>query len=112
MKTKQTEEVSRAKNLWLNNSYKNQTSLVDWVTNQEGFSLEENSSNLGFVLPRNIMEYHSVNSWLANKLREEGEFLIEFKGEYFWGRQTTGQSVWLDYIIQKIFDNWKEGIKT
>lgn len=95
-------DVSRAKDLWMNNSYKNMSSLVERLLH-EGLITQP-------IPPGNqVMEWHCVNKWMKNALAAEGEMIVEFEGEYFWGRTTTGQAVWLDYIIQEIYDDWKEG---
>lgn len=44
-----------------------------------------------------------VDSFMLNKLEEEGELIINYKDcEQWWGRQTTGQTIWLDGVIQDI----------
>ena len=43
-----------------------------------------------------------VTSWLADKLLEEGEAVLNFEGVNFWQRTTTGQAIYIDTVIQKI----------
>lgn len=49
--------------------------------------------------PAEVYEWWIVSGWLANRLEAEGE--IVFDGD-IWGRQTTGQAIKMDYVIQKI----------
>jgi hypothetical protein len=50
--------------------------------------------------PAEVFEWWAVSTWLAEKLEEEGECIIN--QESIWGRQTTGQAILLDYVISKI----------
>ena len=50
-----------------------------------------------------ILEYWFVDDWLANELARRGEQIFEVQGHYpVWGRQTSGQSIALDGVIQDI----------
>ena len=49
-----------------------------------------------------IYEYWIVSEWFFDKLKELKEPIVEWGGLYIWGRTTTGQSIALDYIIDKI----------
>ncbi len=46
-----------------------------------------------------IFEWWAVSCWLAGKLSEHGEVVLE--NEY-WGRQTTGQAISNDSVIESI----------
>ena len=46
-----------------------------------------------------IYEWYIVSSWLAKKLEEKGECIID---ERLWGRQCCGQAVLLDGVISEI----------
>ena len=48
-----------------------------------------------------IYEYWAVSSWLAEKLKERGEIVIDSYPD-IWGRQTTGQAIKLDGVIRSI----------
>lgn len=55
-----------------------------------------------------ICEYWLVSEWLANKLEDKGETLEkDFMGLIVWGRTTTGQAIWCDWIIQEIYNDLK-----
>jgi hypothetical protein len=43
-----------------------------------------------------------VTSWLAARLLEEDEAVIEFRGLWLWQRATTGQAIYMDHVIQSI----------
>ncbi len=47
-------------------------------------------------------EFWSVDDWLAEKLENEGELIIDYKGYKVWGRMATGQAIYLDYVLEKI----------
>ena len=49
-----------------------------------------------------IYEYWAVTEWLAEKLKEKGEVVFELWDFHVWGRQTTGQAIKLDPVIQEI----------
>jgi hypothetical protein len=50
-----------------------------------------------------IFEWWIVSSWLGEKLRENGYPVIERGwGGWLWGRTTSGQSISLDGIVQKL----------
>ena len=97
-----TDDVSRAKDLWYNNIYEQLSRLVDKL-----ITIGEIECYNGDVL-----EWYSVNSWLADKLRERDEVVIDYQGLHIWGRTTTGQVAWIDYVIQDIYDSWRDGINS
>lgn len=49
-----------------------------------------------------VMEWWLIDSWLAERLKEQGEIIIEEYGCYWWGRQSSGQAIYMDCIIQEI----------
>ena len=49
-----------------------------------------------------VMEWWLIDSWLAERLKREGEVIIE---EYGWGRQSSGQAIYMDGVIQEICGN-------
>ncbi len=50
--------------------------------------------------PQEVFEWWMVSNYLAEKLNEYGECIID--SENIWGRTTTGQAILLDYVITKI----------
>lgn len=50
-----------------------------------------------------VYEWWMVSSWLAEKLEEKGEIIID--SECIWGRRTTGQAIFLDYVISEICED-------
>lgn len=48
------------------------------------------------------LEYWAVSEWLADKLRAEGEVVAEVGLTNIWARQTSGQGISIDYVIEKI----------
>lgn len=55
---------------------------------------------------REVFEYWIVDSWMAEKLKQEGELIVEDFMEgaigYIWCRTTTGQAISMDYVIREI----------
>lgn len=49
-----------------------------------------------------VMEWWLIDSWLAERLKAQGEVIIEEYGCYWWGRQSSGQAIYMDYVIQRI----------
>jgi hypothetical protein len=48
------------------------------------------------------LEHWIVTSWLAGKLEDKGEIVGELFDFHIWGRQCSGQSISLDYVISSI----------
>ena len=46
-----------------------------------------------------VMEWWLVTSWLAEQLQSFNEVIIEDLGCYWWGRQASGQAIYLDKVI-------------
>ena len=51
---------------------------------------------------KEIMEWWLVSSWLAEKLSYNGEVVLHDYNCHWWGRQTTGQAIYLDDVIHLI----------
>ena len=49
-----------------------------------------------------VMEWWLIDSWLAERLKREGEVIIDEYGCYWWGRLASGQAIYMDGVIQKI----------
>ena len=56
---------------------------------------------------REPYEFWIVSDYFAAKLKENNELLTDHWGFWIWGRETTGQSILIDYIFQKIYNNYK-----
>lgn len=58
-----------------------------------------------YVYPFNgeeVLEWWLVTPWLAARLKEQGEIVIEEYGCRWWGRTTSGQAIYMDSVIQEI----------
>lgn len=56
-----------------------------------------------------IMEYWLVTPWLGSKLAEKGEIVWHDNYSFaLWGRQTSGQAIFLDGVIEEIAKDLKE----
>lgn len=51
-----------------------------------------------------IYEWWFVSKWLYERLREAGEPVINSDYGYLWGRTCTGQAIFLDSVIESIYD--------
>tara|TARA_R110002073_G_scaffold124562_1_gene268900 strand:+ start:431 stop:775 length:345 start_codon:yes stop_codon:yes gene_type:complete len=60
--------------------------------------------NIEFLHEREIFEWHSVSSWLACRLMDKNETIIEVGTMTIWGRTTTGQSIYMDAVIEDIYN--------
>lgn len=49
-----------------------------------------------------IFEWWLVTRWLAERLKEHGEVVIDAFDCHWWGRQSSGQAVYMDSVIQEI----------
>lgn len=68
--------------------------------------------------PKEIYEWWIVTDFLCQKLREQGEAVLEWGNNCYWGRCTTGQGILLDHVISVICEkseilddqkySWKE----
>ena len=52
-----------------------------------------------------VMEWWLIDSWLAERLKEQGEIIIDKLGCRWWGRLTSGQAIYMDSVIQEICGN-------
>lgn len=52
---------------------------------------------------RQPYEFYIVSDWFAARLKEQDQLLTDYWGFWIWGRETTGQSIVLDYVFQKIY---------
>ena len=55
--------------------------------------------------PNEPLEWWVVDSWLAGKLLEIGEVIIDNDYGYWWGRTCSGQSIVLDGTFYQLFEN-------
>lgn len=55
---------------------------------------------------RDPYEFWIVSDYFAEKLRLNNELLTDHWGFWIWGRETTGQSILIDHIFQKIYHEY------
>jgi hypothetical protein len=49
------------------------------------------------------LEFWIVEPWFGDELKERGEIVnTDFLGFVVWGRQTSGQAISMDYVVQDI----------
>lgn len=71
------------------------------VTDDESYRAICDDHNLDPV-QNEVYEHWIVSSWLARKLAEKGEITGDVMGMTLWGRTTTGQSIYMDWVIKQI----------
>ena len=52
--------------------------------------------------PLEVLEWWLVTPWLARRLQEQGEHIVEALGCRWWGRTTSGQAIYMDEVILQI----------
>ncbi len=52
------------------------------------------------------LEFWFVSSWLARQLKEVGGIVYDLGTCSIWGRETSGQSIYLDGIMQEVADQY------
>ena len=55
---------------------------------------------------REPFEFWIVSDYFASKLKENHHLVTNHWGFWMWGRETTGQSILIDYIFQKIYHEY------
>ena len=63
----------------------------------ELFGQEDDEGNM-----QEVYEYWLVTAWFAEKLKAQGELVAEFFDLVIWGRQTSGQLICMDAVIDDI----------
>lgn len=109
--------------------YINQSYLVDELFKKEiihyddihnlYFSDEQLIENSGLTCKENlqhlrdncedqqeIYEYWVCSNWLIDQLKKLNQPILETDYETWWGRTCTGQSICLDYVIQRLAYKW------
>ena len=78
--------------------------LSDGYDNEELVSLAETLKidTTKYSNPE-VYEWWILDSWLAEKLKELGEVVIN---DNVWGRQGTGQAIYLDGIMQEVYKKY------
>lgn len=49
-----------------------------------------------------VMEWWLCDNWMMKKLEEEGEAILRTDFEDWWGRQASGQAIYMDSVFAKI----------
>ena len=78
--------------------YSSKEKLISFYFDDMGWELSDYRSE--------VFEHWLVSSWLANKLEAYGETVVrDFYGLTVWGRTTTGQSIYCDWVIKQIYND-------
>ena len=49
-----------------------------------------------------VLEWWLVTPYMADMLKENGEVILAAYDCCWWGRQTSGQALYMDWVIQRI----------
>ena len=52
-----------------------------------------------------VYEWWLVTPYMAELLKENGEVIFAAYDCYWWGRQTSGQGLYMDWVIQRIAED-------
>jgi hypothetical protein len=63
----------------------------------ELFGHEDDEGNI-----QEVYEFWLVTPWFSEKLKAQGELVTDFFNLVIWGRQTTGQVIYADAVIDDI----------
>ena len=55
-----------------------------------------------------VYEWWLVEPALGRKLEEHGEIVLRGYNCTWWGRQCTGQAIYMDSVMEEIYDEWYE----
>lgn len=88
-------EIDNIENLYITD----EATAIDY-----GFDSLEEMQDAGEDL-QEIFEWWFVSRWFYEKLRKAGESVIESDYGYLWGRTCTGQAIFLDSVIEDIYDS-------
>jgi len=82
-----------------------QSALVEELLNKEIISYDDfvNLYDEETEEYQEVYEYWIVSEWLAERLKQAGEPVIKSDFGTWWGRTSTGQSIILDSVIEKIY---------
>ena len=54
--------------------------------------------------PQEIFEWWLISDWLADKLKEFEQPVLDMEYGTWWGRTCTGQAIKMDYVIRQIVE--------
>lgn len=54
--------------------------------------------------PQEIYEWWLITGWFAEKLKQTGEPILDNEYGIWWGRCCTGQAIFMDGVILKLYD--------
>lgn len=94
-----------SKNLITQREYENEY-LPDHDEDEEeedfNYYCEDCEEKFDYPSQIEVLEFWFVNDFLAKNLRDKNEVIIETPRYSIWGRQTSGQSIAQDWVIQEI----------
>jgi len=98
MQSEITERIVR------NEIYLCQSSLVEKCFEQSLFSIED-IENLNDAETDEYQEIFNGANWLADKLKEHQEPILDNDYGTWWGRTCTGQAIKMDSVIEDIAES-------
>ena len=87
--------------------YTCQSSLVEEALKNEFFTLDDVENIYSMEDPGEIQEIYEwwlVSDWLVVALRKHGEPLLYNDYGAWWGRTCSGQAIYMDGVMEKIYN--------
>ena len=81
----------------VNYEYESKEELIEWYFNDMGWDIDDHRSE--------VYEHWICTSFLAQKLQEKRETVVECYGLTIWCRACTGQAIHCDWVIQEIYND-------
>jgi len=90
----------------IDNLYMTDEEIIKWHLDDieiEGKEITaEDLDEFRYDNPKEIYEWYLVSDWFFDRLKEINEPILNNDYGEYWGRCCTGQSIYLDYVIQEL----------
>jgi len=90
----------------IDNLYMTDEEIIKWHLDDieiEGKEITaEDLDEFRYDNPKEIYEWYLVSDWFFERLKEINEPILDNDYGEYWGRCCTGQSIYLDYVIQEL----------
>jgi len=78
-----------------NHIYYNQTVLVEELLSRHLLDAPHRPN-------KEVLEWWLVSDWIAERLKREGEIVLSSHECHWWGRQVSGQALYMDTVIERL----------
>jgi len=87
--------MENAKRVVANHIYYNQTVLVEEILSRHLLEAPHDPNE-------DVLEWWLVSDWIAERLEREGEIVLLSHECHWWGRQVSGQALYMDAVIERL----------